>query len=718
MQSEIIKAREVLVEYLDSYFSNRDVEKTCSFFLDNSIYIGTGAFEIATNKNKIKDLLISEISSEPLPIDYTIENIESIGDIDNDISFYCNIIISKKIFNEKIITIESRLSISFKCFNDTYRIYLIHFSIASNSQEDNEFYPIKFAEQKYNDIKKYIKQKSIELLNSSIAGGVIGTYIENDFPFFYINNQMISHLGYECYDDFIEKTKGVASNCIHPYDRNFTVKDVLNAFNLKDEYEFKLRLLKKDGSFIWTLCRVRKVVDMDLRNLAICVCIDLTETMQLQEELQKKTKMLIEKNKEIEQFYHTIISGIAKIANNKDYTFICGNSQTYSMLGYTDNDYRLLIGKSFLSLIDPSDFSIFKKVINSMKNQDSFSYKLHLIKKDSSRAWVRLDGNLSSETFLNNDVYYCMIYDISDQEEKEILYIKQKEYTSLILSSISAGTYIVYDAPNYPFAYIGENLINFLGYTNNEFENCFSFSSELPCNSMREKINKNKKKQLKFKNSYEVEYQIMRKDGTILWVVDRGNKVVNKNGAELFVCIVMDISQRKVIEEDLLKKSRIDSLTEIYNRGTIENEIKEYLDIHCENNSYALFVIDVDDFKKINDTLGHTKGDSVLQHVASILNNSFRDNDIVGRLGGDEFIVFMKNVNSNSIVYSKASYICNIVDKALNVCSSDMQITISIGAVLGSSRSLTFSQLYGYADKALYEAKNNGKNTYRIVECN
>ncbi len=131
---------------------------------------------------------------------------------------------------------------------------------------------------------------------------------------------------------------------------------------------------------------------------------------------------------------------------------------------------------------------------------------------------------------------------------------------------------------------------------------------------------------------------------------------------------------------------------------------------------FALLIVDVDNFKGINDTFGHVSGDMVLAQLAGELKSIFRKNDIVGRIGGDEFFVLMKNYGQRAIITGKAKEILTKFNRKYTRDSSTVQLSASVGIAIYDERSSSFDSLYRNADIALYQAKNAGKNTYRYFE--
>lgn len=177
---------------------------------------------------------------------------------------------------------------------------------------------------------------------------------------------------------------------------------------------------------------------------------------------------------------------------------------------------------------------------------------------------------------------------------------------------------------------------------------------------------------------------------------------------------ITNIEDEKHHEKELKQKIEIDPILHVYNRNAGVERINKYIKSHPESRDYALFVIDIDDFKNINDTYGHLYGDTVIAMVAKILNKVTDKDAIVGRYGGDEFFVFLK---SNRIE-ENAENIINSVCK-INV-ADDKTITCSIGVAHGKifEEVPDYKALFSKADKALYSTKKNGKAHWELYNEN
>lgn len=180
---------------------------------------------------------------------------------------------------------------------------------------------------------------------------------------------------------------------------------------------------------------------------------------------------------------------------------------------------------------------------------------------------------------------------------------------------------------------------------------------------------------------------------------------------------IVNINQEVMKSKELTRQAQIDSLTSLYNQGTTRSRI-DTIALQCPKHHVNAFIImDVDDFKNINDTYGHAVGDEILKHVGTTLRHFFRFGfDVIGRLGGDEFVVFMNNIPSADYAEKKCIRLCEELSKPY-VTTADkktLHITISIGVAVQDNGSDSFDHLYKCADEALYYRKRSGKNGFSI----
>ena len=214
---------------------------------------------------------------------------------------------------------------------------------------------------------------------------------------------------------------------------------------------------------------------------------------------------------------------------------------------------------------------------------------------------------------------------------------------------------------------------------------------------------------------YEVEYRIKAKDGTFKWYYDRGKIThYDDNGKPIFLAgIVFDITEKKNTQLELEYKNKIlsdlswvDGLTRIGNRRSmIERLNAEIIEASRTSSRLSIAILDIDDFKNVNDSKGHVYGDRVLVDVASIVKKSIRGTDFAARYGGEEFMVIFPNTT-----LSVARKICERIRQTVEdyIFVDGLRITISGG--VGQYNHKSAPELIHSVDTSLYKAKRNGKN--------
>lgn len=177
----------------------------------------------------------------------------------------------------------------------------------------------------------------------------------------------------------------------------------------------------------------------------------------------------------------------------------------------------------------------------------------------------------------------------------------------------------------------------------------------------------------------------------------------------LIVINVVNLIKARNKHRDLEEKADTDLLTGLYNKISTERRIKDYMAAHPDEQG-LLFILDVDNFKKINDTMGHAFGDEVLRTLGTSIRAEFRASDILGRTGGDEFTLFLCNMKDDDIIKMEAEKVERFFKNFRAGTYTKYSVTASIGCAVFSRDGDNFEDLYKAADNALYVAKKRGKN--------
>lgn len=192
--------------------------------------------------------------------------------------------------------------------------------------------------------------------------------------------------------------------------------------------------------------------------------------------------------------------------------------------------------------------------------------------------------------------------------------------------------------------------------------------------------------------------------GTVLYEEDQPVRVV---GA------ITNIDQEVREREELIKAAQMDSLTNLLNKETIQKSIESFLHAEGTKGCHALLVIDIDNFKMINDNLGHLFGDAVLTEISAKLTSVMQPRDLCGRIGGDEFVMLLKN-RTREEATEIAQTICRNIKSVFLNQREDCSVSSSLGICMFPDDAATYLDMFRKADAALYGAKIGGKNGFRF----
>jgi diguanylate cyclase (GGDEF)-like protein/PAS domain S-box-containing protein len=239
----------------------------------------------------------------------------------------------------------------------------------------------------------------------------------------------------------------------------------------------------------------------------------------------------------------------------------------------------------------------------------------------------------------------------------------------------------------------------------------------------RERVNAAVQRATKERASYNIDFRIVHPGGSLFYVNAQGQVTFSRDGEPVrMVGTILDITGRRQVESDLKEKKAClehlayyDSLTELPNRTLLMDRLAQAIGRGDRHNSQvALFFLDLDLFKKINDTLGHQSGDLILQNVALRLQSTLRREDTIARFGGDEFVIMVEGIPDTKQVAQIAQKILASLELPFSIGSQLCYISTSIGISLYTSRDDNAESLLKRADIAMYAVKKMGRNNFQF----
>lgn len=260
------------------------------------------------------------------------------------------------------------------------------------------------------------------------------------------------------------------------------------------------------------------------------------------------------------------------------------------------------------------------------------------------------------------------------------------------------------------------------GYSRDDIRKLGLKQTDLICEEDREAYLELVTKLLNINNEAFLEHRLRRKDGQIIYVFCLGHAY--ENGWVIRIADMTDAGGMNFSDDagrdnndaallSYRKSAFADDTTGLMLRGAFEETVKEFLP-ECSN--CALFLIDIDSFKHVNDEYGHLIGDDVIAGLSSLLCKTVRGNDIVCRTEGDSFAIFLRDMKNINIAVMVAQRILSAVDRLKVDKCNNLHISVSIGIkTVVSGAGVEYDSLYSAADAALYQAKINGKGRYVLA---
>lgn len=388
------------------------------------------------------------------------------------------------------------------------------------------------------------------------------------------------------------------------------------------------------------------------------------------------------------------------------------NEGMFRMLGYSRIQGMKLMKKVEMSII-PEDLPLYRQAIEDvLKDDGAVDVEFRTVTGNGGLRWLYVRGNLYSRKE-DKYVIVTIIHDITERKSVEEELHRQAERLN-ILSEAEGGKIIDYNVKTDVMIVKSSNEFDLSGEQitsrwMEQFDESMIYEDDVA-------YYKSVFRGLLTSPKHEtIEYRTKRFDGDYIWYQANLTSLLGTEGyVTRIVGRMINIHEKKLKEMELLLRAEKDALTGLYNKGATIQLIENALSDSKNGALNALMSIDLDNFKEVNDLLGHVQGDKVLIDTAAALNDIFKGGDIVGRIGGDEFVVFIKSLN----VMSEADFFANKVVQNVNFDfeyeGTPIHVTCSVGVAIFPYHGSDYEELFDKADKAVYTAKANGKCGYRI----
>ena len=393
-----------------------------------------------------------------------------------------------------------------------------------------------------------------------------------------------------------------------------------------------------------------------------------------------------------------------------------GADELYPLTGYTAPELQQKFDGKLLHLIVPEDWSDFlASVSRCLEHNTRLDAEFRMYRKDAPPIWVLAKGRPSTAVNQQPTFYFSLLDNTTGKAAQEKLQEENRRSQYLI----NQANLIVFDWDLKTDTMVcSPKWAELFGYTpisknyGERMQHASHFHpDDLPL--VRSTIDA----LLRDTNRLIIETRIANAEGNYLWMRILAITIRNADGsARQIVGMLQNIDEQKRTASSMKEQAERDSLTKLLNRGATQSSIDTYLEQRAPNAMAAMLVLDLDNFKSVNDTRGHMCGDAVLTQVGVLLRKLVRSNDIIGRIGGDEFLVFLKDIPSTNILEERCRLLLDSLRAAFDSIMPDPHISCSIGVSLAPAHGTTYNLLFQHADEALYYVKSHQKDSYRFYD--
>ena len=404
-----------------------------------------------------------------------------------------------------------------------------------------------------------------------------------------------------------------------------------------------------------------------------------------------------------QQIVENIHEGIWIIDRHSDTQFV--NKRMAEMLGYKTKDMH---GQPIFGFMDETGVDAFKRSLQRRRDGISENHDFELQHKNGELMHVTM---ASAPIFNSQNEYDGVIVGVIDVSWQRKQELKLKMLSSAVEQS---GTMVMITNQQGDIEYVNPKFCEITEYDKDEAvgQNAnFLRSSDMDAEALADLWAK-----ITSGIDWHGELHTKKKSGELFWSLMSISAINDEHGqVSHFVTVIEDVSQLKEARLQMEQLAYIDSLTGLANRLLFRDRLEQALKSVQRNKTHAaLLYLDLDRFKRVNDSLGHDVGDALLMKVAERLRQCVRHQDTVARMGGDEFVVLLTDVDEMSGASSVAIKVLKVMAEPMKLLTHEIIITPSIGITLAPHDSLNADILLKNADLAMYRAKSLGRNNYQF----
>lgn len=425
--------------------------------------------------------------------------------------------------------------------------------------------------------------------------------------------------------------------------------------------------------------------------------------------IMNNNSMIIKEEELLDRITDIVPGGCINFLLDEELTITYINKKFLEFTGYTKSEIKEVFVNKYLYMIDTNERDKVIDVLHQSEDESKSQIYYRQLCKDGDKKGVISMFHIFKNKKGEKKVH-CLLIDPSKLKQVKLEKDVDAERYRIVAEQSES---IIFDI----------NILEQSIYLNSHFKEKFGYDVDkdfMKANLQHKLIHPDDLERFvqlgRFEDDYsEIEVRIKKIDGNYLWCKLRVSTIYDDNKTPIrLVGKVIDVDKSRREKSMLIEKTKIDIMSGFYNKVATENIINDEISQQKDNILAALLVIDIDNFKQINDKFGHIKGDEVLTHICNNIKPLFRSSDILGRVGGDEFVVFLKDLHSEEHAIKKAKDILESLENISLLGDEDASVSVSIGIAYYDKDGKDYKELFDKADKALYKAKNNGKKTFEI----
>lgn len=558
----------------------------------------------------------------------------------------------------------------------------------------------------YNDA---LQREFLDLINNQLRGGTLCVYESEGYPIYYVSESLACYLGYGDASEMIQALKGKWINMFSTDEQRLeefreAEHAVKHQLEEKGEFIHEYRLRKKNGDYIWVRENGKySAADKQVRRWVV-LCVDITDIKAAEEraryneqlasialestnisiwEYDFASRCIIQGQHSMEVHgFQPVVANVPDMLIESGYVHPDSAKEFLKMYEDLEGGARKAEGIFRVQARDRKSYLYEHIHYTNTFDKDGKPYRAIEISSDVTEQKVtiaRYERELDFNKALSPDIFATTRLNITQRMIEEI-HTDIEEEKELLASAT--------------FDSLPGTVVNLCGMSR-EAERYFS---DLTPEYIRQCYENGQRI-----STFEFQRHI---NGKPIWVRVEIHLMEDPHNYDLLAFVYFrDIDKQYREMERLKELAERDQMTGLYNHDTTINLIKQYLSLEGAGKHHALLVIDINKFKSVNDRYGHIKGDSIIIEVAKRIQSVFRRDDIVGRVGGDEFMVLIKNVSSVEALGQKVKELSDMTHFLFESSSADVKIGCSIGVAMYTDPQMSFDELYKAADDAMYEAK-------------